>query len=462
MVDTDLVVVGAGGGLAGALRAAEHGLDVVVVEADEHFRRGNNTAMSTAMVPGAGTRFQRAAGIDDSPARFLADVDAKTAGEADPTVARALTAVSAELVEWLADGVGLPIELPVDMDYPGHSARRVHSVPGRHGSSLLRGLLDAVTASDRIDLLCPARAVGLEVDDAGVRVTVEDPHGGREDVTARAVLLATNGYGADPALVAQHVGEIADATYHGSEFARGDGLRLGRAVGGADGFLDAYQGHAALSAAARTLVTWTTVMHGGVVVDADGRRFADETVGYSEFAALLAARPGARGWVVLDERIDALSQAFGDYRDVAESGALRWADDAEELAGRLGVAPEVLAGELADAAAVARGEQAADRVGRTAVEAPLTPPLAAVEIVPALFHTQGGLRVDEHARLLDAAGRPVAGVYASGGAAVGMSGHGAAGYLAGNGLLPALGLAVLAADHLAGVRPAPALQEVHP
>ena len=203
-------------------------------------------------------------------------------------------------------------------------------------------------------------------------------------------------------------------------------------------------------------------MHGGVVVDADGRRFADETVGYSEFAALLAARPGARGWVVLDERIDALSQAFGDYRDVAGSGALRWADDAEELAARLGVAPEVLAGELADAAAVARGEQAADRVGRTAVEAPLTPPLAAVEIVPALFHTQGGLHVDEHARLLDAADRPVAGVYASGGAAVGMSGHGAAGYLAGNGLLPALGLAVLAADHLAGVRPAPALQEVLP
>ncbi|MFC4833855.1 FAD-binding protein, partial [Actinomycetospora chibensis] len=129
---------------------------------------------------------------------------------------------------------------------------------------------------------------------------------------------------------------------------------------------------------------------------------------------------------------------------------------------RLGVAPEVLAREHADAAAVARGEQTADRVVRTALEAPLTPPLAAVEIVPALFHTQGGLRVDEHARLLDPAGRPVAGVYASGGAAVGMSGHGAAGYLAGNGLLPALGLAVLAADHLAGVRPAPALQEVHP
>ncbi|MDD7942061.1 FAD-binding protein [Actinomycetospora lutea] len=457
MVDTDLVVVGAGGGLAGALRAAEHGLDVVVVEADEHFRRGNNTAMSTAMVPGAGSRWQRAAGIEDSPERFLADVEAKTAGTADRRVARALTTVSAGLVAWLADGVGLPIELPVDMDYPGHSARRVHTVPGRHGSSLLRGLADAVTASDRVDLLCPARAVDVQLGD-GVAVTVEDPAGGRESIRARAVLLATNGFGADADLVAEHLPEIAGATYHGSEYARGDALRLGTALGAATGCLDAYQGHAALSAAARTLVTWTTVMHGAVVVDAEGRRFADETAGYSEFAAWLAARPGARGWVVLDQRIDALARAFGDYRDVADSGALRWAPDTSDLAARMGVPAGVLADELADAAAVARGEQGADRVGRTAVEAPLEGPLAAVEIVPALFHTQGGLRVDEHARVLDAADRPLAGLYASGGAAVGMSGHGAAGYLAGNGLLPALGLAHLAADHLAATR----LLEVSP
>jgi fumarate reductase flavoprotein subunit len=460
VVDTDLVVIGAGGGLAGALRAAEHGRDVVVVEADEHFRRGSNTAMSTAMVPGAGSRWQRAAGIEDSPERFLADVETKTGGTADPRVARALTAVSARLVEWLADGVGLPIELPDDMDYPGHSVRRVHSVPGRHGSTLLRGLTDALAVSDRVDLLCPARAVDLRLTDDGTAITVEDPAGGRETLTARAVLVATNGYGADPALVAEHMPGIAGATYHGSEYARGDALRWGRALGAATGCLDAYQGHAALSAAARTLVTWTTVMHGGVVIDADGRRFADETTGYSEFAALLAARPGARGWLVLDERIDGLARAFGDYRDVVGSGALRWAGSAEELAGRLGVPAEALAGELADAAAVARGEQDTDRVGRRAVEAPLAPPLAAVEIVPALFHTQGGLRVDEHARVLDTAGRPLGPLYASGGAAVGMSGHGAGGYLAGNGLLPALGLAHLAADHLAG-RPAPAgLQEV--
>lgn len=456
MADVDLLVAGAGGGLAGALRAAQHGRQVVVAEANPHFRRGNNTAMSTAMIPGPGSRFQRAAGVEDSPERFLADVAAKTHGEADPVVAGTLAHLGAELVEWLADHVGLPVELAA-ADYPGHAVRRCHTLPGHHGSTLLRGLADAVEASSSIDLLCPARLTGLVPDGESWRVTLTRPDGGSEQLTAAAVLLATNGYGADPELVARHLPEIADAAYHGSEYSTGDALRLAGPLGAASGCLDAYQGHAGLSAAARTLVTWTTVMAGAVVVDADGRRFGDETVGYSEYAAMLAARPGARGWVVFDASIDAATQGFTDYRDVVEAGAVRWASSVPKLADRIGVDPDVLADEIADAAAVARGEAAVDRVGRRAVAAPLAPPYAAVEIVPALFHTQGGLAVDAHARVLDAAGRPLGSLYASGGAAVGMSGHGAAGYLAGNGLLPALGLAYRAADHLASL---PTPQEV--
>lgn len=449
MPDVDLVVAGAGGGLTGALRAAQRGLDVVVVEADPHARRGSNTALSTAMIPGAGSRGQRAAGVVDSPAVFLADVDAKTGGTADLRVAQALTGVSATLVEWLADHVGVPLAFAPDVDYPGHSVPRMHTLPGRTGATLLGHLADAADAEPHITVLQPARLDELQRGDDGWRVAVARPDGSREEITAGAVLLATGGHGADRALVAAHQPEIAGTAYHGSEYARGDALRLGLAVGAAARHLDAYQGHAGLSAAARTLVTWTTVMAGAVVVDADGRRFGDETVGYSEYAAMLAARPGGRGWLVLDARIDAAARSFADYRDVVDAGALRWADTLAELAGRLGVAPGVLAEEVGAAGAVARGERPADHVGRRSVAAPLTPPYAAVEIVPALFHTQGGLAVDEHGQVLDAADRPLGGLYAAGGAAVGMSGRGAAGYLAGNGLLPALGLAYLAADHAA-------------
>ena len=446
--DVDLVVAGAGGGLTAAIRAAELGLDVLVVDSDPNFRRGNNTSMSTAMIPGPGSRFQVAAGIDDSPERFVADIARKTGGSADVRVATALADVGAELVEWLADHVGMPIELPTDFTYPGHSEPRVHSLPGRHGSTLLRHLVDAAERSEQVDLMVPARLTGVVTrPGGGVVATVETPGGGREEISARAALLATNGYGADAELVAAHLPEIAGAHYHGGEHSRGDALRIGRELGAATGFLDAYQGHAALSASARTLVTWTAVMHGGAVVDTAGRRFGDETTGYSEYAAALAARPGGRGWLVFDERIDGLCRAFGDYQDVLAAGAVRTANSAAGLAGAIGVPVEALESELDALAGVAAGE-GADRFGRTTARA-LVAPLHAVEIIPALFHTQGGLLVDEHARVLDPAGDPVPGLYASGGAAAGISGHGAAGYLAGNGLLPALGLAYLAAGHLA-------------
>ncbi|MEJ8278056.1 FAD-dependent oxidoreductase [Pseudonocardia spirodelae] len=456
MTDVDLLVAGAGGGLAGALRAAQQGLDVLVVDTDPNFRRGNNTSMSTAMVPGPGSRFQRAAGITDSPQRFLDDVARKTGGTADVRIASALAHVGAELVEWLADHVGVPVELPTDFAYPGHSVPRVHSLPGRHGAALLRHLADAAEDADRVDLLVPARLVEVRPRPGGtVCAVVANPDGQHEEITARAVLLATNGYGADPGLVGTHLPEIAGATYHGGEHSRGDALRIGAGLGAATGYLDAYQGHAALSAAARTLVTWAAVMHGAVVVDTGGRRFGDETRGYSEFAAELAARPGGRGWMVLDERIDGLCRSFRDYQDVLDAGAVRTADSAAGLARVLGVPAAALEAELDALARVAGGAGGAgvDVHGRSGVVA-LRAPLRAVEIVPALFHTQGGLLVDEHARVLDTAGAPVPGLYAAGGAAAGISGHGAAGYLAGNGLLAALGLSYLAAGHLA--RPVPA------
>ncbi|WP_026406079.1 FAD-dependent oxidoreductase [Actinomadura rifamycini] len=452
----DLVVAGAGGGLAGALRAAELGLDVLVVEADEHFRRGNNTSMSTAMFPGAGSRWQRDAGIDDSPDRFVADIDAKTGGTADARLARTLADVSAPLVEWLADSVELPLSLVTDFNYPGHAVPRCHSVPGRHGSTVIDHLARRVRAHPGIDLLVPARLADVATGpDGAVRAAVvQYPDGTREEIPTRAVLLATNGFGADRDLVAEHLPEIAGALYHGGEHSRGDALRIGGGLGAATGYLDAYQGHGAVAPGAGTLVGWATIIHGGFIVDAGGRRFGNETRGYSEYAAELAARPGATGWIVLDKTVHDQCGAFQDFRDTVESGVLVWADDAAGLAEAAGLPADALADEIARTAAVARGETP-DAHGRTNWERPLEPPYAAVRVVPALFHTQGGLIVNEDAAVVRPDGTPVPGLYASGGAAAGISGHGAAGYLPGNGLLPAFGLAYLAAGAAARGRTAP-------
>lgn len=445
----DLVVAGAGGGLAGAIRAAELGLRVLVIDASPHFVNGNNTSMSTAMLPGAGTRWQAEAGIEDSPEQFVEDILRKTGYEADLSLAVGLAQLSARLVTWLADDVGLPIELTVDFAYPGHSRLRCHTIPRRKGALLLAGLLERATSSAGIDLLVPARLVDVAESDHKITgAVVEYPDGGREEIPCRAVLLATNGFGAAPELVRRHIPEIAAARYHGSSESRGDALRIGAEHGAAAGFLDAYQGHGAVATPHATLVGWATIMHGALLVNQDGGRFGDETSGYSEFAREVVAQPGSTAVLVLDKRIHDACLVFDDYCQTVDSGALRWADDVAELARSFGIDPAPLAATLEEAGKCAR-EGATDPFGRSSWEAPLRAPLAGVRVTGALFHTQGGLRVDEHARVLRADGSPIAGLYASGGAAMGISGHGAAGYLAGNGLLSALGLAFLAAEHAA-------------
>ena len=445
----DLVVAGAGGGLVAALRAAQLGLDVLVVEASEHYRQGNNTSMSTAMIPGAGSRWQREAGIEDSPELFLADVRKKTRGQADEALALALGTVSARLVEWLADDLDLPLQLVTDFHYPGHSVDRCHTVEGRHGSVLLRHLVGKVRESDRITMLVPARLSDVELEGpSGCTAVIEEADGTTIRVDTGAVLLATNGYGADRGMVQTHLPEIAAAVYHGSEASRGDALRIGGHLGAESAFLDAYQGHAALAKRGATLVGWSTIMRGGMMVNLSGQRFGDETTGYSEYAAQLAAQDGAEGWLVFDKRIHDDSLVFTDFQQTVESGALVWGETLTELAAAMAVDAEVLQEEADGLAAVSTGN-GSDRFGRTSVEAALSPPFVAVRVVPALFHTQGGLVVDGHARVLRPDRTPIPGLYASGGAAEGISGHGAAGYLAGNGLLPALGLAFLAAEHAA-------------
>ncbi len=448
----DLVIAGAGGGLVGALRAASLGLSVLVVEKNPYFAEGNNTAMSTAMIPGAGSRFQREAGIDDSPEVFVEDITRKTGGEFDERVAGALAQVSARLVEWLADDVDLPLSLVTDFPYPGHTHFRCHTVPGRAGRTLLRDMLRQARKSPLIDFMVPATLSDVIPGPEGIEAVVVSTPSGDERIPTRSVLLATNGYGANPELVREHMPEIAGAVYHGSEGSTGDALRIGASLGAASAYLDAYQGHAALAMPSATLAGWATVMHGAFLVDVHGHRFGNETTGYSEYAAEVIAHANGRAWIILDQRVHDACLRFQDYVNTVESGAVHWADTVAKLALTAGIDPDGLATTVKAATATANGKSP-DEFGRTNWEHPLEPPIGVVAVKPALFHTQGGLVVDEHARVLDTSGAPISGVYASGGAAAGISGHGASGYLAGNGLLPAFGLAFLAAEHIRSSHP---------
>src|SRR5690606_30599687 len=116
-------------------------------------------------------------------------------GTVDPTVSSTLTAVGPELVAWLADACGVPLQLATDFTYPGHSARRCHTVSDRSGKTLLKHLLDAVAARDNITLVTPLELSAVRETGEGLEAQLTTPDGASEWEQFGSIVLATNGYG---------------------------------------------------------------------------------------------------------------------------------------------------------------------------------------------------------------------------------------------------------------------------
>ena len=214
-VSAPVVVVGAGAaGFCAALAVHEAGVEVVVLERDS-IPRGS-TALSAGLIPAAGTRFQATRGITDNPALFAADLKRKAHDRADPVVVDLAARQAGPTVEWLADRYGLPFSIVHDFDYPGHAARRMHGLPSRSGLELIDRLRQAADAHG-IPLVVNAKVSALYVDAGravrGVEIT--RPDGTRDSLGCDALILACNGYGGAPDLVARHIPEMRHASYFG-------------------------------------------------------------------------------------------------------------------------------------------------------------------------------------------------------------------------------------------------------
>lgn len=443
-----VLVIGAGAaGLCAALAAREGGAEVVVIERDVAPR--GSTALSAGLIPAAGTIFQSRSGIEDNPALFARDIQHKANNEPDPTIVETVTQGAGAVVEWLAARYGLPFSLVDDFDYPGHSVRRMHGLPSRSGAELIDRLRGAVETAG-VPILTEATATTLYAGaDGAVRgVGVERPDKSRERIGCAALILACNGYGGNPELVRRYIKEMEAAVYFGHPGNRGDAVLWGEALGAETRFMSGYQGHGSVAHPHGILISWATIMEGGFQVDAAGRRFSDETHGYSEQAAVVLTKAAGAAFNIFDERIAGVARQFEDFRQAESAGAVLSANSIAALA-RLAHLPEAVLADTFGEVQRLREAGEPDGFGRSFAGAPLSPPFKAVRVTGALFHTQGGLAIDERARVLARNGRPLPNLLAAGGAAAGVSGSTAAGYLSGNGLLTAVVLGRIAGANAA-------------
>lgn len=443
-VDVPLLIVGAGAaGLCAALAAKEAGIEPLVIERDAV--PAGSTALSAGLIPAAGTRFQRAKGIIDSPQLFAADIARKAKGEADAAVVDAVAHGAGVLVEWLADRYGLPFDVVDNFNYPGHSAMRMHGLPTRTGLELINRLRHAAETRD-IAIIPERIADGLLAKpDGRIRgVEILRGDGGRERIGCAALILACNGYGGNQEFVRRFIPEMGGALYFGHPGNRGDAVMWGEALGAKLSHLGAYQGHGSVATPHNILITWATMMQGGIQINRDGLRFCDETQGYSEQAAEVLRQPGAIAWSIFDARIAAVARQFEDFRDAERAGAVLSRPTVEDLAGTMRVPAAVFAAEWTGVESL-KAKRGQDRYGRQfAPEQLCVAPFHAVKVTGALFHTQGGLAIDGVGRVRREDGALFPNLFAAGGAAAGVSGASAAGYLSGNGLLTATVLGRLA------------------
>ena len=264
---------------------------------------------------------------------FAADIAHKAKGEVDPAVVEAIAEESARLIEWLADRHDFPFEVIDNFNYPGHSSLRMHGLPSRTGRELIDRLR---TAAEMNDIVILTRSVAERLmADAKGRITgveIARPDGTQEWIGCEALILACSGFGGNADLVRRHIPEMENAIYFGHPGNRGHAVVWGSVLGAQLAHLGAYQGHGSVAMPHNILISWAVVMQGGVQVNRDGRRFSDETRGYSEQAAEVLRQPGGIAWDVFDARIAAVARQFEDFKQAERAGAILTSDTLENLA----------------------------------------------------------------------------------------------------------------------------------
>jgi fumarate reductase flavoprotein subunit len=429
VTDVDVVVIGSGAaGLAAALAAVQAGAgSVLVAEAMDVI--GGSSRLSGGLMMGAGTRYQRAAGIEDTWQDLFHDYLTLNQWQVETGVVERLTQRAGAAVEWLGD---LGVEFYDQLVYGGDETRpRVHCPIGRG-----QAVVDVL--SRRCREAGVEFALGQRVDrlltsgDAVVGVAVGD-----DEITAGCVVVATGGFGADADKRRELFPSVSDtgwSYYIGADGSRGDALDFTRPLGAqVTGF----------DRGLRLLHTDFDRMYEAylpgwlVLVNREGRRFCDETAPYGIMDGLLKAQ-GDVAFAVFDDRALTVATDLGVARykqsipGSTKKQSPHWNRDVIELMhaeGKVHRRDTVADLALAIGVPVAHLEATVDRVNELValgedadyakyaafLEPIATGPFYAVEVRPATCcFTACGLRIDRDARVLDEAGRPIAGLFAAG------------------------------------------------
>ncbi|KAJ3204554.1 hypothetical protein HDU67_009442, partial [Dinochytrium kinnereticum] len=290
MSSTSSVIV-IGGGLAGLSAAhtvLERGGNVLLL--DKNSFLGGNSTKATSGINGANTTAQQRLGIPDTSAQFYEDSAKSARAEIQPALTKVLTYQSGSAVEWISEKFGVDLSLVSRLG--GHSQPRTH-----RGKEMFPGMTITYALMEKLEDIAkaePSRAKVVKkahvyelIRDASNNVTgVKYKVDGKNAEAHGPVVIATGGYAADfteTSLLKKYRPEIYDLPTTNGDHCTGDGIKFSIAAGANTIHMDKVQVHPTglvdvkdPEAKVKFLAAEALRGVGGLLLDANGQRFADE------------------------------------------------------------------------------------------------------------------------------------------------------------------------------------------
>lgn len=430
--NADIVVVGAGGsGISAAVKAETLGANVILIEKMPVI--GGATALNAGTLIATGSKYQREVMKETKDSPELAYKDIFTVGKNrnDPTLVKMVTERVGGVVDWLIYDMKIPYG-PAATQYPDHSANRQLGVTGRSVNYL--NLMREKFLGMGGKLMLQTRAQELIRDDAGkvVGVRATDKDGNTVELTSKAVILASGGYGAVKSMLPK---EMSNYVFYGLDSETGDGYKMATAIGAGTINLDLVKmypqgvetvpGH---GLAATASSTDTMKKSGAIYVNKLGQRYVDENAALGVLTDMTVAQPDHIAYIVMDAKAwkEYVRKSLEDKLVPNEETLMTWtkivnngrpvmavSDNLAEAAKTMGVDAEGLAKTVAHWNDMVKAGKDTD-FNRKITGGLGEGPYYIVEQKVRYQTTLGGLKADADLRILDKAGKPIPGLYGAG------------------------------------------------
>jgi fumarate reductase flavoprotein subunit len=408
-ISVDVVVVGSGGaGLTSAIEATLAGANVIVVEKNPFM--GGNTNYATGGMNAAATKHQEAQGVEDSVELFYEDTMAGGHDKNDPELLKVFTETSASAIDWLEE---IGADLSKISRLGGQSVDRTHttsdgSAVGAHLMSVFEKNIEELGIDVRLN------TKAIEILAEGNKVTgivVEMADGSQYTIHAKAVILASGGFGASQEMVTRFNSEYAGFGTTNNQGATGDAITMVEKLDVALVNPEYIQTHPTVVAGGNVMITEATRGEGAILVNRAGERFINELETRDTVSKAILEQEGETAFLILDESVP---EKLAAVRKYATSGVLTEAASLKELAEKIGVDADGLEKAVATYNTYFATQQDTAFERRVIAGEVAKAPFYAVEVAPAIHHTMGGLKINTSAQVINNAGEVVEGLFAAG------------------------------------------------